>query len=84
MKTIDGMLLPRCENLSRFWLQSLAEKSLVIGGMREGIASCVQPQNTFESLAPELTLSPLNPAFPETSERIREGSWRCGRHNVPA
>jgi hypothetical protein len=39
MKTIDGKLLPRCENLSRFGLQWLAEKSLVIGGMREGIVS---------------------------------------------
>src|SRR5215469_12615828 len=46
MKTIDGMLPPRYQKLTRFGLQWLAEKSLVIGGMREGIVSCVQPQNT--------------------------------------
>src|SRR5215470_1655733 len=32
MKTIDGMVPPRCENLTRFGFQWLAEKSPGIGG----------------------------------------------------
>src|SRR5215472_16776203 len=37
MKTIDGMLPLWYQNLTRFQLQWLAEKSPGIGGMREGI-----------------------------------------------
>src|SRR5262249_17940467 len=45
MKTIDGMVPPRYQKLTRFGLQWLTEKSPGIGSMREDTASRDQPRH---------------------------------------